>query len=54
MLQLVPDREKIDIFLDKLLTLHHPEQKKNMPAAIATGAALGSAMHLVMENGTLT
>jgi len=34
---------KIDIFLDKLVNLHNLEQKKNMPAAICTGAALYAA-----------
>lgn len=28
MLKLVEDREKIDIFLDKLLTFFNPEQRK--------------------------
>lgn len=28
MLNLVRDRERIDIFLDKLINMHHLEQKK--------------------------
>ena len=43
MMKVVEDREKIDIFLDKLLTLHYAEQKKNMPFTISTGAAISAA-----------
>jgi hypothetical protein len=47
MMKVVEEREKIDIFLDKLLTFHNVEQKKNMPATIATGAAIGAAYHML-------
>lgn len=51
MLNAVQDREKIDIFLDKLVNLHNLEQKKNMPQAICTGAAISSAKQLIQEDG---
>ena len=43
MMNIVSDREKIDIFLDKLLTMHNVEQKKNMPGTVATGAVISAA-----------
>jgi len=42
-LKVVEDREKIDIFLDKLLTYHTIDQKKTMASTIATGAVIGAA-----------
>lgn len=51
MLNLVKDREKIDIFLDKLINFHNVEQKKNMPQAIATGAAVSAAKQLIQDEG---
>jgi hypothetical protein len=43
MLKLVDDREKIDIFLDKLLNLHTQEHKKYQSPHLCTGAALSAA-----------
>ena len=40
MLKLVDDREKIDIFLDKLLNLHTMEHKKYQGPFLCTGAAI--------------
>ena len=47
MLKVVEDREKIDIFLDKLVNIHSLEQKKHMPACTVTGAALGAAINMI-------
>lgn len=43
MLKLVEDRERIDIFLDKLFLLHNLENKKSQPPHICTGAAISAA-----------
>jgi len=51
MMKCVEDREKIDIFLDKLATMHNPEQKKNMPATVCTGAAVSAAKQLLQNEG---
>lgn len=40
MLRLVEDRERIDLFLDKLLTLHTPESKRYQMPYLCTGAAI--------------
>lgn len=51
MLKLVEDREKIDIFLDKLLNMHTPENKKNQAPFLCTGAAISAAKQLIQEDG---
>jgi hypothetical protein len=51
MLRVVEDREKIDVFLDKLLTFHNVEMKKHQPATICTGAAIAAAKQLIHEEG---
>jgi hypothetical protein len=43
MLKLVDEREKIDIFLDKLLNLHTLEVKKYQAPFLCTGAAISAA-----------
>jgi hypothetical protein len=43
LLRIVEDREKIDLFLDKLLNLHTPEHKKYQSPLICTGAAISAA-----------
>ena len=40
MLRVVEDREKIEIFLDKLLGLHTAENKKYQSPFLCTGAAI--------------
>ncbi len=47
------DREKIDMFLEKIITLHTFEQKKNLVASIVTGAAISAAIQLLQEEGNL-
>ena len=47
MLNVVDDRDKINIFLDKLLTLHNVEQKKSMNGSVCTGAAVSAAYQLL-------
>lgn len=51
MLRLVEDRERIDAFLDKLLTLHTPEHKRYQQPFICTGAAVQAAKHLIEDMG---
>ena len=43
MLKLIDDRERIDIFLDKLILMHNVENKKYQPPHICTGAAISAA-----------
>ena len=47
MMKVVEDREKIDIFLDKLLNLHTAENKKYQGPHLCTGAALSAAKQLL-------
>ena len=51
MLKLVEDRERIDIFLDKLANLHTMENKKHQQGFICTGAAISAAKQLVQDEG---
>jgi hypothetical protein len=51
MLKLVEDRERIDIFLDKLLSMHLIETKKYQAPFLCTGAAISAAKQLVAEEG---
>lgn len=51
LLKLVEDRERIDAFLDKLLTLHTPDHKKYQPPFLCTGAAIMAAKHLIEDEG---
>lgn len=53
MLNLVRDRERIDVFLDKLLLMHNHENKKTQPPHICTGAALSAAKQLIAEEGKI-
>lgn len=39
------------MFLDKIVTLHSSEQKKNLVASIVTGAAISAATQLILEEG---
>jgi hypothetical protein len=50
-LKLVEDREKIDIFLDKLLTMHHFENKRYQQGFLCTGAAFSAAKQLLDDEG---
>lgn len=50
-LKLVEDREKIDIFLDKLLNYHTMENKKSQPPVTCTGAAISAAKQLLQDEG---
>lgn len=50
-MNVVDDREKIDIFLDKLVMMHNAEQKKNMPATVATGAVISAASQMIQDDG---
>ena len=52
MLKLVDDREKIDIFLDKLLNFHTMEHKKFQGPFLCTGAAIQAVKELLQEEGT--
>lgn len=47
MLKLVEDRERIDIFLDKLLVMHNQEAKKFQAPFLCTGAAISAAKQLL-------
>lgn len=49
MLAIQEDKEKIDSFLDKLLTMHPEEDKKNLPHGICSGSALEAARGLLQE-----
>jgi Sec23/Sec24 trunk domain len=51
MFRLLEDRERIDIFLDKLLNLHTPENKKYQMPYLCTGAAIQAAKMLIEDNG---
>lgn len=51
LLKLVEDRERIDIFLDKLLNMHQMDNKKYQPPFLCTGAALSAAKELLHEEG---
>lgn len=50
-LNLVKDRERIDVFLDKLLLMHTAENKKSHLPQVCTGAALSAAKQLIAEEG---
>lgn len=54
MLRLVEDRERIDIFLDKLLTMHNLETKKYQAPFLCTGAALSAAKQLIADEGKIS
>lgn len=47
MLNLVQDRERIDIFLDKLSVMHNIETKKFQTPFLCTGAAIVAAKTLL-------
>ena len=47
LLKLVDDREKIDIFLDKLLNMHTVENKKFQTPFLCTGAVINAAKQLI-------
>jgi hypothetical protein len=51
MLKVVDDRERIDVFLDKLLVMHTPENKKYQSPFLCTGAAIQAAKHLIEDDG---
>lgn len=53
MLKLVEDRERIDIFLDKLINMHNLETKKYQAPFLCTGAALSAAKQLIAEEGKI-
>jgi hypothetical protein len=53
MLRLVEDREKIDIFLDKLPNYHTIDNKKSLSPFICTGAAISAAKQLIQDEGNL-
>lgn len=42
-MKLVEDRERIDIFLDKLMNMHNLENKKYQAPFLCTGAAISAA-----------
>lgn len=54
MLKVVEDREKIDTFLDKILTMHTLENKKQQSPYLCTGAAIIAAKHLIEDDGKST
>jgi Sec23/Sec24 trunk domain len=43
LLNLVKDRERIDVFLDKLVAMHQVDAKKYQPPFLCTGAAISAA-----------
>jgi protein transport protein SEC24 len=51
MLKVIEDRERIDVFLDKLLVMHTPEHKKYQSPFLCTGAAIQAAKHLIEDEG---
>lgn len=51
LLKVVEDREKIDAFLDKILTMHTFENKKQQSPYLCTGAAIIAAKHLIEDEG---
>ena len=42
LLNVQTDRERIDAFLDKLITIYHTEEKKKSPIQTCMGAAMSS------------
>jgi hypothetical protein len=50
-LSVIDDRERIDIFLDKLITMYYTEARKNMPIQTCLGAAMSSASQLLHNSG---
>jgi hypothetical protein len=43
MLSVLDDRERIEVFLDKLISMYYTEARKNMPIQTCLGAAMSSA-----------
>ena len=51
MLNVKDDRDRIDLFLDKLIQLYYTEARKNTPVQTCLGAAISSCVHLLEKTG---
>jgi hypothetical protein len=51
MLNLTDDRDRIEMFLDKLITFYYTESRKNMPIQTCLGAAMSSCSQLLEGSG---
>ena len=51
MLNVKEDRERIDAFLDKLITLYHVDSRKNLPIQTCSGAAMYACKNLLGQDG---
>jgi len=49
-LSVLNDKERIQVFLDKLLLMHNEDAKKNLPHGICSGAAVVAAKMLLEED----
>jgi hypothetical protein len=46
-LNVVDDRERIDLFLDKLVALHQTDERMKMPNVNCCGAAMSACVDLL-------
>ena len=51
MLNVKDDRERIDAFLDKLITMYHVDSRRNLPLQNCTGAAMHACKNLLGDEG---
>lgn len=51
MLNVTADRERIDAFLDKLITMYHFGERKNVPNQSCLGAAMSSGVQVFNKHG---
>jgi hypothetical protein len=51
MLNLKDDKERIDLFLDKLISLYYVEQRKNQPVETCLGPAMKAGLELLKDSG---
>ena len=49
MLNVVSDRERIDVFLDKLINMYQIDQRKNSPIATCMGSAMTVCQKLLAK-----
>ena len=51
MLNVKDDRDRIDLFLDKLIQLYYTEARKNLPIYTCLGSAISSCAQLLEKTG---
>jgi len=51
MLNVKDDRERIDAFLDKIVSLYHSEARKKLPIQTCQGAAMDACKSLLGKGG---